>query len=155
GPSAGKLAGMAGIALPVGPRKRYVYVFDCRDATEALHKAPLTIDASGLYVRPEGRHFITGMSPEETAEPAEIDFAVDHQWFDEEIWPRLAMRVPTFEAIKVTNAWVGHYDYIDLDQNAIIGPHPRLSNFYFANGFSGHGLQQGPAVGQVVAEHIL
>jgi len=155
GPSAGKVAGMAGITLPVGPRKRYVYVFDCRDASEALHRAPLTIDASGLYFRPEGRHFITGLSPEEGDEPKQLDFEVDHDWFEEEIWPRLAMRVPSFEAIKATNAWVGHYDYNDLDQNAIVGPHPRLNNFYFANGFSGHGLQQAPAVGQVVAEHIM
>jgi FAD-dependent oxidoreductase domain-containing protein 1 len=155
GPSAGKIADMAGIALPVGPRKRYVFVFDCREASEALHRAPLTIDASGLYFRPEGRQFITGLSPEETDEPATLDFEVDHEWFTQEIWPRLAARVPTFEAIKATNAWVGHYDYNDLDQNAIVGPHPRLSNFYFANGFSGHGLQQAPAVGQVVAEHIM
>ncbi|HEX2431203.1 MAG TPA: FAD-binding oxidoreductase [Aestuariivirgaceae bacterium] len=155
GPAAGKVAGMAGIALPVGPRKRYVFVFDCREASEALHQAPLTIDASGLYFRPEGRQFITGLSPEEADEPAQLDFEVDHEWFTQEIWPRLAMRVPTFEAIKATNAWVGHYDYNDLDQNAIVGPHPRLSNFYFANGFSGHGLQQAPAVGQVVAEHIM
>ena len=155
GPAAGKIAGLAGIALPVGPRKRYVFVFDCRDASEALHQAPLTIDTSGLYVRPEGRQFITGLSPEEGNEPRLFDFEVDHRWFEDEIWPRLAMRVPTFEAIKATNSWVGHYDYNDLDQNAIVGPHPHLSNFYFANGFSGHGLQQAPAVGQVVAEHIM
>jgi FAD-dependent oxidoreductase domain-containing protein 1 len=155
GPSAGRIAGLAGIALPVGPRKRYVFVFDCRDASEALHQAPLTIDASGLYFRPEGRQFITGLSPEEEREPEQLNFEVDHGWFEEEIWPRLAARVPTFEAIKATNAWVGHYDYNDLDQNAIVGPHPHLRNFYFANGFSGHGLQQAPAVGQAVAEHIM
>ena len=37
----------------------------------------------------------------------------------------------------------------------IIGVHPQVTNFYFANGFSGHGLQQGPAAGNAIAELIL
>jgi len=42
-----------------------------------------------------------------------------------------------------------------LDHNAILGPHPEVANFYFANGFSGHGVQQSPAVGRGLAEHIV
>ncbi|WP_119390426.1 NAD(P)/FAD-dependent oxidoreductase [Taklimakanibacter lacteus] len=155
GAGAGALARMAGIDLPVGPRKRYVYVLDCPGASEALHKAPLTVDISGIYFRPEGQQFICGLSPEEADEPREMDWEVDYGWFEERIWERLAARVPAFEAIKVVNAWVGHYDYNALDQNAVIGPHPELSNFLFANGFSGHGLQQGPGAGNAIAELIL
>ena len=155
GTGAGHVADLANIALPVGPRKRYVYLLDCPQASEALHGAPLTVDANGIYFRPEGRNFLCGLSPEEHEEPAEMNWDVDYSWFEERIWPQLAERVPQFETIKVINAWVGQYDYNALDQNAIIGPHPRLSNFYFANGFSGHGLQQGPAAGNAIAELIV
>jgi glycine/D-amino acid oxidase-like deaminating enzyme len=155
GAGAGALARMAGIELPVGPRKRYVYVLDCPGASEALHKAPLTVDISGIYFRPEGQQFICGLSPEEADEPSEMNWDVDYNWFEERIWETLAARVPAFEAIKVVNAWVGHYDYNALDQNAVIGPHPQVSNFLFANGFSGHGLQQGPGAGNAIAELII
>jgi len=155
GAGAGALARLAGIELPVGPRKRYVYVLDCPAATDELHKAPLTVDPAGFYFRPEGKHFICGLSPEENEEPANLDWEVDYEWFEERIWPGLAARVPAFEAIKVINAWVGHYDYNALDQNAIIGAHPRIRNLYFGNGFSGHGLQQGPGVGNALAELII
>ena len=155
GTGAGKLAAMAGIELPVGPRKRYVYVLDCPAASEALHKAPLTVIPGGAYFRPEGRNFLAGLSPEEHQEPDNLDWEVDHAWFEDNIWPALAERVPLFEAIKVISAWVGHYDYNALDQNAVIGPHPEVTNFLFANGFSGHGLQQGPAAGNAIAELVI
>jgi glycine/D-amino acid oxidase-like deaminating enzyme len=147
GPSAGKLAGMAGRPLPVEPRKRTVFVIDCPDALPSL---PLIADPSGIWLRPEGRGFITGYSPPEledrVADPQ--DFAPDHDIFEETLWPALAARIPAFERLKVTGAWAGHYDYNVLDQNAVIGPDPELGNFIYANGFSGHGLQHAPGVGR-------
>ena len=155
GAGAGALAAMAGIHLPVGPRKRYVYVLDCPAADEGLHRGPLMVDPTGFYLRPEGRHFLSGLSPAAEEEPSEMNWEVDHSWFEERIWPLLAARIPAFEALKVINAWTGHYDYNAHDENGIIGRHPRLGNLYFANGFSGHGLQQGPAVGNAIAELIV
>ncbi len=156
GHAGGKLAALAGIELPVEPRKRFVYVMDCREATPALHGAPLTTDASGVWFRPEGRQFITGISPDDADEPPIGDLdAIDYGPYENVVWPGVAHRVPAFEAVKMTGAWAGYYDYNTLDQNAIIGPHPELANFYFANGFSGHGFQQSGGTGQAIAELIV
>jgi FAD-dependent oxidoreductase domain-containing protein 1 len=145
GPWAGKLAALAGLELPVEPRKRYVYVIDSREVPDALHGAPLTVDPSGVWVRPEGRMFLCGLSPDESSEPpAENLDGIDHDFFTSEVWPKLAARIPVFESVKVVNAWAGFYDYNTLDHNAVIGPHPGLSNFYFANGFAGPGPPAAP-----------
>lgn len=152
GPRAADVAEMAGIELPVRPRKRYVYHFDCRTPVAG---APLTIDVNGVYFRPEGPAFIAGYSPREgEPDPDTLDLELDRRPFEEVIWPTLAHRVPAFEAIRLLDAWAGHYEVNTLDHNAILGPHPEIENLLFANGFSGHGLQQAPAVGRGLAEWI-
>jgi len=149
----GKVAAMIGADLPVRPRKRCVFVVDIRTP---LPDYPLLIDHTGVYWRPEGQFFVCGRSPDEDNDPevADDDFEVDHTWFESEVWPVMAERDPRFEALKVVNSWAGQYDMNLFDHNAVIGPHPEVSNFYFANGFSGHGLQQSPAVGRAVSELI-
>uniref|UniRef100_A0A3Q2Q2K1 FAD-dependent oxidoreductase domain-containing protein 1 n=1 Tax=Fundulus heteroclitus TaxID=8078 RepID=A0A3Q2Q2K1_FUNHE len=166
GAYSGKLAEMLGIGrgpqdsiyglpVPVEPRKRYVYVVHCPDGPGL--DCPLLIDYSGVYFRREGLggNYISGISPEEAEEPDTSNLEVDHQFFEDKVWPKLAQRVPAFEKLKVTSAWAGFYDYNTFDQNGIIGIHPLISNMYFATGFSGHGLQHSPAVGRAVAELIL
>lgn len=153
GPAAADVAAMAGLELPVEPRKRFVYVIDSRDKA-TVTDCPMVIDPCGVYFRPEGEFFLTGMSPPPDREPPVGDFEVDYSLFEDTIWPALAARVPAFAAIKPVNAWAGYYAYNTLDQNAVVGPHPEVTNFLFANGFSGHGMQQSPAVGRAISELI-
>jgi glycine/D-amino acid oxidase-like deaminating enzyme len=82
------------------------------------------------------------------------DFAMDHALWQDHAWPAIAARIPAFEAIKVVREWAGHYDMNTLDANAIVGPHSEIKNFLFLNGFSGHGLQQAPAMGRGISEWI-
>jgi FAD-dependent oxidoreductase domain-containing protein 1 len=152
GAHAGAVARLAGVELPVRPRKRFVYVFDCRTRVPCRE---LVIDPTGVYFRPEGRHFIGGVSPPADRDPDCLDLEVEYELFEETVWPTLAHRVPAFAEIKLMSAWAGLYDYNTIDQNAIIGPHPELANLLFANGFSGHGLQQSPATGRAIAELVI
>src|SRR5262249_1313583 len=123
------VAAMIGIDLPVRPRKRIVYVFDCREKPE---RAPLTIGPTGARGRPGGVPVRGGISPPEAEDPDSTDLEIEYSLYEEVVWPTLAHRIPAFEALKLIRAWVGHYDYNTLDQNAILGPHPEVGNFYFA-----------------------
>ena len=155
GPRAVETARMIGAELPVEPRKRYTFIFD---AAEPLDQdLPLTIDPSGVHMRTDGRYYLAGSPSEEGDDPAVAydDFAADHGLWENKVWPVLASRVPQFERIKLINSWVGHYAFNTLDQNAIIGPHSRVSNFLFSNGFSGHGFQQSPALGRGLSEWLI
>ncbi len=152
GPRAAQVMRMAGLDLQVEPRKRTVFVID---APNARHPdAPLLID-SDFWIRPEHQHWITATVPSDDGPCNTDDFEPDLHLWEEVIWPALWHRAPGFDAVKVIRHWVGHYAYNTLDQNAILGPHPALPNLYLINGFSGHGLQQSPAVGRGVAEHLL
>jgi FAD-dependent oxidoreductase domain-containing protein 1 len=153
GPQAAQLAGMAGISdYPVRPRKRFVFRFHCRERVEG---APLTIDPGGVYFRPEGPDFLSGVSPSPDNDPDAFDLRVDHSLFQEVVWPTLAHRVPAFQAVRPGHSWAGLYAVNTIDRNAILGSHPRVPNLFLANGFSGHGLQHSPAVGRALSELIL
>ncbi|KAK1137190.1 hypothetical protein K0M31_001714 [Melipona bicolor] len=143
------------ISLPVEPRKRYVYCFHCPDGPGL--NTPLTIDYTGTYFRREGLAgtYICGRSPEESEEPSIEDLSVDHDYFDEKVWPILAQRIPAFEKLKLRSSWAGYYEYNTFDKNGIIGVHPYYQNLIFATGFSGHGIQQSPAVGRAISELIV
>jgi glycine/D-amino acid oxidase-like deaminating enzyme len=162
GSQGARLAATASVAIPVKPKKRQVFSFFCRAPVEAC---PLVIDVSGVWWRPEGaptaegQRYICGVSPPAERDPDwdEDDPAVgDVDWreFDDTLWPALAARVPAFEQIKPAGAWAGPYDMNLMDANAIVGPAVGMPNLLLANGFSGHGLQQAPAVGRALAEQI-
>jgi len=153
GTAAAGLLRLVGEDWPVEPRKRTVFLID---APNARHPgAPLMIDFQGYYLRPDHDHWITATVPLDDGPCDPMDFEPDHAQFEDAIWPALYARAPGFDAVKVLRMWVGHYDYNRLDQNAILGRHPGWRNLLVASGFSGHGLQQAPAVGRGLAEIIV
>ncbi|MDB4197627.1 FAD-binding oxidoreductase [Ascidiaceihabitans sp.] len=150
GPRAALTAAMAGINIPVEPRKRYTFIFDAEAPLD--RDLPLTIDPSGVHMRSEGTYYLAGCPPDDDPAVDFNDFVQDHSIWEEKVWPVLATRIPAFERIKLINSWAGHYAYNTFDQNAIVGPHSKVTNFIFVNGFSGHGFQQSPAMGRGVSE---
>lgn len=153
GPRAARTAAMAGITLPVEPRKRFTWIFNAE--TPLDQELPLTIDPSGVHFRQDGpTSYLAGCAADPDPAAAFDDFSMDHTRWQDHVWPIIATRVPQFEAIRVVTEWAGHYAYNTLDQNAILGPHDEIANFLFLNGFSGHGLQQSPAMGRAISEWI-
>ncbi len=152
GPRAVLTSRMAGIEVPIEPRKRYTFIFDAEQPLD--RDLPLTIDPSGVHMRTDGQYYLAGCPPDEDPAVDYDDFVQDHNIWQDKVWPIIANRIPQFEAIKLTNSWAGHYAFNTFDQNAVIGPHTVVENFIFVNGFSGHGFQQSPAMGRGTAEMI-
>lgn len=148
-----KVAAQLGVELPVAARKRDVFAFE---ADADLRDGPLLIDPSGVWMRPEKARgqFLCG-SPPRDGDPDDVPLdRVDHGLFEEHIWPILAARIPAFDALRVTSSWAGYYEMNDFDHNGLVGALTPWANAYTACGFSGHGLQQAPAVGCGLAELI-
>ncbi len=148
-----RTAQMAGIRLPIEPRKRYTWIFAAE--TPLDRDLPLTIDPSGVHVRENGGGtYMAGGHADFDPAADPDDFTMDHALWENHVWPAVATRIPAFEAVKVTGEWAGQYDTNVLDHNVVTGPHPEIANFIFLNGFSGHGLQQSPAMGRGTAEWL-
>lgn len=152
GPWANDVCQMAGVDIPVEPRKRCIFVFSCRQEMPA--GMPAVIAPNGVFCRPEGLQFLSTIEPEIDGVADREDYTVVASEFEEHIWPTLAEMIPAFEAIKVVRSWAGHYEFNSFDQNGIVGPHSDISNLILANGFSGHGLQHSPGIGRAVSEWI-
>ena len=149
---AADVAKTAGVKLPVVPIKRQVFALDT--AVKPTGPLPLTVLPSGLYFRSEtGGLILLGKSLDE--DPVGFNFSWDDKRFMELLWPELAEFVPAFDRLKLVRGWAGLYAVNTMDGNAILGQWPELKGLYLANGFSGHGLQQGPAVGRYLSELIL
>ena len=148
---AGPLARKAGVEIPVVPIRRQIFAVDTQVKPE--RPLPLTFHPSGLYLRSEsGGLILCGKSLDE--DPVAFDFNWERERFMDVIWPELAAFIPAFESLRLVRGWAGLYEVNTLDHNAIIGPWPELEGFYLCNGFSGHGLMQGPAVGEHLAERL-
>ena len=145
GPWAADVAAMAGVSLPVEARRRCVFAFEAADP-------PRGPAARDRYVRrlvpARGRGVHRGDPARRRGRPSPTSRSTSITRSGRSaLWPALASRVPAFDALRRTGGWAGYYEMNTFDHNAILGRHPEVANLLFANGFSGHGIQQAPAVG--------
>jgi sarcosine oxidase subunit beta len=149
---AAPIAKMAGIDLPVEPLRRMLVPTEPFD--QFPHTAPMIIDMStGFHFRPESRGFLLAWNDPEETPGYKTDFDVS---FIEKILTRAADRVPVFENVEVNpkRAWAGLYE-MTPDHHPILGESPEVPGFFFANGFSGHGVMHAPATGKILSDLIL
>src|SRR6266536_1016988 len=152
GPWAVEIAAMAGIDLPVEPLRRMLVPTEPFD--QFPHTAPMIIDMSnGFHFRPESRGFLLAWNDPEETPGYKTDF---DPAFIEKILTRAADRVPVFESVAVNpkRAWAGLYE-MTPDHHPILGESPDVPGFFFANGFSGHGVMHSPATGKILSDLIL
>ena len=146
-----ELSELIGLKFPVEPLSRSTFYAETREELETM---PLTKDPSHVSFRQEGAGYTIGLTDVDV--PGGFYWDVKHHLFDDIMWPAVAHRVPKFESLKVMRSWSGHYAYNRLDGNTIIGNWSGgLENYYFATGFSGAGLQKGPAIGRAMKELLL
>lgn len=146
-----KISAMVGMTMPVEPLSRNTFYFEIRGEVETM---PLTKNLNGVTFRQEGGGFTTGTTNTNAA--FGFNWDINHDLFETLLWPTVSHRVPAFEALQVKRSWAGHYAYNWMDGNTIIGKWiGGLDNFYIATGFTGAGLQKGPAIGRAMTELIL
>jgi sarcosine oxidase, subunit beta len=152
GPWAAGIAKMVEVDLPVEPLRRMLVPTEPFD--QFPHTSPMIIDMSnGFHFRPEGRGFLFAWNDPEETPGYKTDF---DPAFIEKILTRAADRVPVFETVEVNpkRAWAGLYE-MTPDHHPILGESPEVPGFFFANGFSGHGVMHSPATGKILSDLIL
>ena len=156
GPWAGAIAALAGLAVPVKPMRQMLF-----RATLPHHwptRFPMVIDPGGVHWRHEDPEAADDADRIIVAftkwdEPLEENFSPALERWSAEFHPALRRRVPSFSGLTNVEGWAGLYE-MTPDHNPVIGEHPALRGFIFANGFSGHGLMMSPATGKIVSELV-
>ena len=151
GPTAARVAKLAGVSIPVLPRRRHIFYTE--PFPEIPGPVPLTTDrASGFYFRKEMDQLL--LSPGDV-EDIGADLAVPVDWSRvEETVEKALHRLPIVEKARVAGGWAGLRP-LTPDDHAIIGWAPGVEGFFLAVGFGGHGFQHSPATGRHVAEWLV
>lgn len=151
GPWSAEVGKLAGIDLPIKPLRRMVYAVKPQKKFNPNY--PKIFNGPGVSITPEtdGTLILTKRKDDDKYG---FDFSVDYDFFNNVIWPEAAERIPVLDTLKLIRAWSGLYDVCLHDANDILGTHPEVRGLYLAVGFSGHGMQQSPAVGKGLSELI-
>jgi FAD-dependent oxidoreductase domain-containing protein 1 len=145
------LSAQLGLSLPVEPMRRFDHYVEI---DQPVADYPFVKDPLGLAVRPEGAGLTAALVDFSTS--GGWDLSIDKSWFETVVWPALVDRLPAADELRLVSTWSGHYDQNRLDGNMILDRwDTELDNYYFATGFSGHGLMHAPAVGRALSELVL
>ena len=145
---------MVGLTLPVTPYRRELVITEplSEDFGDLPKSMPMTIDySSSLYWHREGRGLLMGFS--DKTNPPGFETSKDPA-FLEKLGEIAAKRAPRLLDIGIGRGWVGLYE-VTPDHNAILGEFKKISRFFYATGFSGHGFLQGPAIGEILRDLYL
>lgn len=137
---------MVGVGLPIEPVRRLIGFTP--DWAEHLPTVPFTLDlTTTMYFHNAGGGLLLGISHDQ--EPSFCrDFS--YEWLDE-FREAADIFAPVLKKAEVVRGWAGLYENTP-DRNAVIGQDPKIRGFFYAAGFSGHGLVQAPAVGELMAD---
>jgi sarcosine oxidase, subunit beta len=155
GPSAGLVAALLGVDLPVAPvRRNLAYVRDPPGPVAPAGLIPMCVDLdTGVLVRREvsGGFVVAWSDPED---PPSWDTTLDPR-FLEALGSRVGHRFPLLEEVPVDprQCWAGLYPETP-DHHAVVGDTPQAPGFVQCAGFGGHGVMHAPAAGRAVAELV-
>jgi glycine/D-amino acid oxidase-like deaminating enzyme len=156
GPWAGRVAAMAGLAVPVEPMRQML--FRASLPHRWPHRFPMVIDPGGVHWRHDdpvepgqADRIVVALTKWDEA-TGEVFESSPERWH-KEFLPALVRRLPAFEQLTDVEGWAGLYE-MTPDHNPVLGEHPQLRGFICANGFSGHGLMMSPATGRIVSEIV-
>jgi len=150
GPYAAQVAEWAGVELPVQPLRRHC--FTTKPLPFVHDRMPMIVDmSSGVYMHRESGGMLLGLAKAD--EPPGFDTSVDWDFLERVVEPAVR-RLPALAEAEISNGWAGLYETTP-DHNAVLGPPTSVRGLMLANGFSGHGFMQAPAVGQLIAEWIV
>ena len=150
GPQAPLVSRLAGVEIPVDPRRRHIFVTDALAGVR--HPMPLVTDrGSGFYCRSEQQSIL--MSPGDIGGATAYTASVDWSMLEQAV-QKAMRRIPVLAEAQVRHAWAGLRP-LTPDEHAILDWAPGVSGLYLAVGFCGHGFQHSPATGQTVAELLL
>ncbi|MEO8678942.1 MAG: FAD-binding oxidoreductase, partial [Vicinamibacterales bacterium] len=153
---AGQLAGLAGLTVPVGPMRQML--FRCELPHQWPYRFPMLIDPGGVHWRHDdpvnaGARDAIILAFTNWAEQPGENLEPDHARWARDFAPAMVRRLPALKDVTNVTGWAGLYE-MTPDHNPILGTHPSLDGFIFANGFSGHGLMMSPATGKIVSEIV-
>jgi glycine/D-amino acid oxidase-like deaminating enzyme len=156
GPWGGQLAALAGLDVPITPMRQML--FRATLPRYWSHRFPMVVDPGGVHWRHDDP--VSPGDPDRIIvaftkwdEPSGENFEPALERWPSEFEPALLHRLPGLAPLTDVEGWAGLYE-MTPDHNPVLGEHPRLRGFIFANGFSGHGLMMSPATGKIVSEIV-